>query len=227
VKIGVLGTGTVGQTVGAKLDGLGHEVMIGTRDVEQTLARSEPAQPWMQAFGPWHAQHQDVQVGTYFQAAAHGEVIFNATAGTGSLDALGEAGAENLAGKILVDVSNPLDYSTGMPPLLSVSNDDSLGEQIQRAFPSARVVKTLNTVTAAVMVDPRSVAKGDHHVFVSGNHAAAKAEVTRMLMEWFGWKNVIDLGDITTARGIEMYLPLWIRLLSALGSPMFNVKVVL
>jgi 8-hydroxy-5-deazaflavin:NADPH oxidoreductase len=226
MRIGMLGTGTVGQAVGGKLDELGHEVMIGTRDVQEALGRTEPPQPWMRAFGPWHAEHLGVRVGTLAEAAAHGEIVFNATSGTGSLDALRTAGAENLAGKILVDISNPLDFSTGAP-LLWVSNDDSLGEQIQRAFPSAKVVKSLNTVTAAVMIDPRSVARGDHHAFVSGNDAEAKAEVTRMLMEWFGWKNVIDLGDITSARGAEMYLPLWIRLMSALGSPMFNVKVVL
>ena len=105
-------------------------------------------------------------------------------------------------------------------------NTDSLGEQIQRAFPGARVVKALNTVTAAMMVNPQAVGGGDHHVFVSGDDPEAKGEVTRLLRDWFGWRNVLDLGDITTARGTEMYLALWIRMMIAMGSPMFNIKVV-
>src|SRR3989442_7084043 len=211
MKVGVLGTGVVGQTLSAKLADLRNEVTIGTRDVDAALARTEPAHPWEQAFPDWHSQNPAVKVGTFAEAAAHGEIVLNATAGKASLEALGAAGAENLDGKVLIDVANPLDTSGGMP-LLSVSNDDSLGEQIQRAFPSVRVVKTLNTVTAAVMVDPQGVGDGDHHLFVSGDDAEAKAEVTRLVEEWFGWRNVIDLGDITTARGPEMYVALWIRL---------------
>jgi 8-hydroxy-5-deazaflavin:NADPH oxidoreductase len=226
VRIGVLGTGTVGQTIGAKVEELGHDVVIGTRDVEEALARTKPPQPWVRAFGPWHAEHPGVAVGTFREAATHGEIVFNATAGAGSLEALELAGGGTLDGKVVVDISNPLDFSTGTPRL-TVVNDDSLGEQIQRAFPSARVVKSLNTVTAAVMVDPQSVGDGDHHAFVSGDDTEAKAQVTRILMEWFGWRNVIDLGDITTARGVEMYLPLWIRLMGALGSPMINLKIVM
>ncbi len=152
--------------------------------------------------------------------------MFNATNGMGSLEALKLAGESNLNGKILVDISNPLDFSKGMPPSLSVCNTDSLGEQIQRAFPAVKVVKTLNTVTASLMVNPRQLADGDHHVFVSGNDAGAKAQVTDLLKTWFGWKHVIDLGDITTARGTEMYLPLWLRLWGALGTGMLNIKVV-
>ena len=226
MRIGVLGTGTVGQTVGAKLEELGHDVMIGTRDVDQALARTEPPHPWVRAFGTWHTEHPAVAVGRFREAATHGEIVFNATAGAGSLEALELAGADGLDGKVVVDISNPLDFSTGTPRL-TVANDDSLGEQIQRAIPSARVVKSLNTVTAAVMVDPQGVGDGDHHAFVSGDDTGAKAEVTRILMEWFGWRNVIDLGDLTTARAVEMYLPLWIRLMGTLGSPMFNIKIVM
>jgi predicted dinucleotide-binding enzyme len=142
-----------------------------------------------------------------------------------SLDALNLAGADNLAGKILIDVSNPLDFSKGFPPTLTVCNTDSVGEQIQKAFPKTKVVKALNTMTAALMVDPAKVAGGDHHVFVSGNDTEAKLRVADLLKTWFGWKNVIDVGDITTARGVEMILPLWVRLYSALGSPMFNFKI--
>jgi predicted dinucleotide-binding enzyme len=177
-------------------------------------------------FSEWIGQHPAVKVGTFAQAAAHGEVVFNATVGHASLDAVGAAGAENLGGKILVDVSNPLDFSKGMPPSLFVSNTDSLAEQIQRAFPQARVVKTLNTVNANLMVDPALVGGGEHDIFVSGDDQAAKGEVTRILKEWFGWKHVLDLGDITTARGAEMVLALWVRLVPAVGTWMFNLRVV-
>jgi predicted dinucleotide-binding enzyme len=113
-----------------------------------------------------------------------------------------------------------------MPPSLTVCNTDSLGEQIQRAFPAARVVKALNTVNAQVMVDPAGVGGGDHDLFVCGDDAEAKRQVTDWLGEWFGWRNVVDLGDISTARGTEMLLPLWVRLWAALGTPRFNLKVV-
>jgi len=227
MRIGVLGTGMVGQTLSGALARLGHEVVIGTRDPEAAVARTEAPRPGMSSFSEWHASNPSVKVAAFAEAAGHGEIVFNATSGTGSLDALRAAGEERLEGKILVDIANPLDFSAGMPPTLSVANTDSLGEQIQRAFPEAKVVKTLNTVTAAVMVEPQAVGDGDHHLFVSGDDPAAKREVTRLLQEWFGWRNVIDLGDITTSRGTEMYLALWIRLMPATGSPMFNIKVVL
>ncbi len=122
----------------------------------------------------WHAAHRGIDVATFADAAAGADLVVNATNGAGSLEALTAAGAENLAGKVLMDIANPLDFSHGFPPSLNPVNTDSLGEQIQRAFPEARVVKTLNTMTASVMVDPASVAGGDHSVFVSGNDAAAK-----------------------------------------------------
>ena len=153
-------------------------------------------------------------------------MVFNCTAGGASLAALELAGEDNLRGKVLIDVANALDFSGGMPPTLSVVNTDSLGEQIQRAFPQVRVVKALNTVTAALMVDPRLVADGDHHAFVCGDDAQAKAQVTEILTDWFGWREVLDLGDITAARGTEMWLPLWLRLWGALGTPVLNLKVV-
>jgi predicted dinucleotide-binding enzyme len=225
MRVAVLGTAGVGQTLAAKIASLGHEVMVGTRDVQAALDRTEAG--WGAAvFCEWHAEHPDVKVGTFADAAAHGEVVFNATAGTASLDALEAAGAKNLDGKILIDVANPLDFSKGMPPTLSVCNTDSLGEQIQRAFLGAKVVKTLNTVNSNVMVDPSLVAGGDHHVFVSGNDQRAKADVTRILKDWFGWKNVLDLGDITSARGAEMLLSLWLRLSMTLQTPMATIKVV-
>ncbi len=141
------------------------------------------------------------------------------------LEALKLAGERNLTDKILIDIANPLDFSRGFPPSLSVCNTDSLGEQIQRAFPGAKVVKTLNTTNALVMVDPAKVAGGDHDLFVSGNDAAAKARVTELLERWFGWNSVIDLGDITTARGPEMLLAIWVRLYGTLGTGMFNFKI--
>ncbi len=225
MRVAVLGTGGVGQTLAAKMASLGHEVTIGTRDVHAALDRTEAG--WgSEVFSEWHAAHPDVKVGTFADAAALAEIVFNATAGMASLDALRAAGAKNLEGKVLVDVANPLDFSKGMPPTLSVCNRDSLGEQIQRAFPGAKVVKTLNTVNSGVMVDPSQVAVGDHHIFVSGNDENAKADVTRILKEWFGWKNVLDLGDITSARGAEMLLPLWLRLSMALQGPSVTIKVV-
>lgn len=224
-KIGVFGTGVVGRTIAARLAGLGHGVMIGTRDPAATMARTTPDAYGNPPLPAWREQHPGVALGTFAQAAAHGELVVNATSGAGSLAALTEAGGANLAGKVLVDISNPLDFSNGMPPTLSVSNTDSLGEQLQRAFPDAKVVKTLNTMNAHLMVGPDQLAGGDHTVFVSGNDAGAKATVTALLRS-FGWRDVVDLGDITTARGTEMILPLWLRAWGALGTPMFSFKLV-
>ncbi len=226
MRIGVLGTGVVGETMAEKLASLDHDLMVGTRDPGEALSRATSRYPWVTPFGEWHRNHEDVLVGTFSEAAAFSELVVNATSGDGSLEALEAAGTENLDGKVIIDIANPLDYSQGMPPSLSVVNTDSLGEQIQRTFPGARVVKTLNTVTAQVMVEPGEVGGGDHTMFVCGNDASAKEEVTGILKDWFGWRDVLDLGDITNARAMEMYLPLWVRLLSALSIPMFNVKVV-
>lgn len=224
MKIAVLGTGTVGPTLAGALAALGHEVVIGTRNPEATLARTEPGPMGAAPFAQWHAEHGRIGVATFADAAAGGEIIVNATNGGGSLDALTAAGATNLAGKVVMDVANPLDFSHGMPPSLNPVNTDSLAEQIQRAFPEAKVVKTLNTMTASVMVDPARVAGGDHSVFVSGNDAEAKKTVTGIL-EGFGHQDIIDLGDITTARGAEMILPIWLRIWGALGTGQFNFKI--
>lgn len=174
---------------------------------------------WVKANGSKASQ------GTFAQAATFGEILFNCPQGLASLDALKQAGAENLKDKILIDIANALDFSKGMPPTLAVCNTDSLGEQIQRAFPEVKVVKTLNTMNCNVMVNPGLV-KGDHDIFVSGNDAQAKAKVTDILKNWFGWKTVIDLGDITTARGTEMLLPIWVRLMGVFQSPNFNFRIV-
>ena len=153
------------------------------------------------------------------------KAIVNATNGSAALEILHQAGADNLAGKALLDVTNPLDFSQGMPPTLFVKDSDSLAEQIQRTFPETHVVKSLNTLTAHLMVNPRALADGAHTVFVSGNDSAAKTQVTTLL-ESFGWQDIIDLGDISTARGTEMWLPIWLRLWGALQTPSFNLKIV-
>lgn len=216
MKFGVLGTGMVGNAIAGKLIQLGHEVKMGGRE-----ATNEKGQEWAKNAGA------KASYGNFAEAAAFGEIVVNATAGAASLAALHAAGAHNLRDKVLLDIANPLDFSNGMPPTLSVVNTDSLGEQIQRAFPEARVVKTLNTLACALMVDPNAVGKGDHNIFVSGNDVQAKETVLGVLQQ-FGWKkqNVIDLGDITTARGTEQLLPVWIRLWGALGTPSFNFKIV-
>lgn len=223
MKIGIIGSGVVGQTLGAKLAERGHDVMLGTRNPKATSEKKgygTSLEEWLRATG------NKAQLGTFAEAAAHGEVVINASKGDAAIPALELAGRNNLSGKILIDVTNPLDFSKGMPPTFTVCNTDSLGEQVQRTFPDAKVVKTLNTVNCNVMVDPARVANGDHHLFVSGNDAAAKQQVIGWLKEWFGWKEVIDLGDITSARGVEMVLALWIRLMGALGTPLFNFRIV-
>jgi 8-hydroxy-5-deazaflavin:NADPH oxidoreductase len=225
MKIAVLGTGTVGQTLAGKLSASRHEVTIGTRDPKATLARNKPDNMGNPPFSVWKEQHPAVGLDTLSGASAKAELIVNATSGGGSIEALTEAGEQNLNGKVLIDVSNPLDFSRGFPPSLSVSNTDSLAEQIQRRFPQARVVKALNTMTASLMLEPDKLAAGQHTVLVSGNDADAKATVTGLLKS-YGWSDIIDLGDITTARGTEMYLPLWVRMFGALGNPMINIKVV-
>lgn len=226
MKIGILGTGMVGQTLAGKLAELGHDVVVGTRDVASTMAQAAPNPYGFPAFSVWLQQNPGAAIGTFAEAAGQAEVVLNATNGAGALAALAQAGEANLSGKILIDISNPLDFSQGMPPTLTVCNTDSLGEQIQRVFPNVKVVKALNTVTASLMVNPRQLAGGEHDLLISGNDAAAKAQATAWLTAWFGWKHVIDLGDITAARGMEMYLPLWLRLWGTLGTGEFNVKVV-
>jgi 8-hydroxy-5-deazaflavin:NADPH oxidoreductase len=199
MRIGVLGTGMVGRTISGKLEALGHDVRVGSRTAG------------------------DGKV-VFADAAAHGEVLFNCTAGSGSLDALAAAGEENLAGKLLIDVSNALDFSGGGPALFTTSTD-SLGERIQAAFPAARVVKALNTMNCTVMVDPGLV-PGDHVVFVCGNDDDAKDEARELLGE-FGWpaERIVDLGDISAARGTEMYVMLWVLLMRTTGSATFNIAV--
>jgi 8-hydroxy-5-deazaflavin:NADPH oxidoreductase len=212
MKFGVLGTGMVGKALATKLLSLGHDVMMGGREADGANGKE-----WAAANGT-HASYGD-----FAKSAKFGEMLIVATTGTTALDALKSAG-NAIDGKVVIDVSNPLDFSKGMPPTLSVLNTDSLGEQLQRAFPKTPIVKTLNTMSNTVMVNP-SIVPGDSDVFVSGNDAGAKAQVVKLLQS-FGWKQPFDLGDITTARGTEMMLPVWLRLWGALGKPEFNFKIV-
>lgn len=210
MQVAVLGTGTVGRTIAPRLVELGHVVLLGTRDPATTRARDD-----------W-AEVQGAALVTFAEATAGADLVVHAGNGASALDLL--SGAGDLAGTVLLDLSNPLDFSVGFPPTLSVKDTDSLGEQIQRAFPAARVVKSLNTLTAELMVDPERLPEPTS-VFVSGDDADAKRLVTELLTE-LGHRDVIDLGGIETARGVEMWMPLWLRLMGALGTAGFNLKVV-
>ena len=215
MKVAVLGTGMVGTTIGSKLIQLGHEVKLGSR-----TNNNEKAIEWATTNGEKATQ------GTFAEASAFGEIIFNCTKGEISLEVLKLAEEKNLSSKILIDISNPLDFSKGMPPTLTICNDNSLGEEIQKAYPTLKVVKTLNTIWCGLMVNPAMISEADHNVFVSGNDAEAKTKAKEILIS-FGWleHNILDLGDITTARGTEMYLPLWVRIMGATNSGAFNIKI--
>jgi predicted dinucleotide-binding enzyme len=215
MRIGVLGTGVVGRGIASKLVELGHEVRLGSRD-----AAHPGAAEWAAAAGDRASN------GTFADAAALGEIVFNCTGGAVSLEALEQAGEDALRGKVLVDVSNPLDFSRGRPPSLTVPSTDSVAEQIQRRFPETRVVKALNTINADVMTDPRQL-PGEHEVFVCGDDEGAKDDV-RSLLERFGWPReaIVDFGALTAARGLEAYVLFWVNLMGAVGHPRFNIHVV-
>lgn len=226
MKISVLGTGMVGRAVAARLDELGHEVAMGTRDPEETINRTEPDAMGTPPFVQWQPAHSGVQLLSYADAGAYGEVIINATNGANSLEALEATGDQNLAGKVLLDIALSLDFSQGMPPKVLIANDDSLAEQIQRTYPQARVVKTLSTVFCEVMVNPSRV-PGAHNIFVAGNDEAAK-DTAKSILDEFGWPtdSVLDLGGIEAARAVELYMPLYFTLHGVLGTFDFNISVV-
>lgn len=212
MKIAVLGTGIVGRTIGSKLIELGHDVMLGSRS-----ETNQKGIDWAVANGS-HAT-----IGTFSNAAAFGEIVFCCTNGSATMDILKMAGHENLNGKVLIDVTNPLDFSKGMPPSLFVCNTDSLSEMIQREYPEVKVVKSLNTITASGMVNPMRI-PGAHDIFMCGNDAQAK-ETVKQILESFGWKIIIDMGDITAARGLEMLMPFWLRMWGVVGNADFNYHI--
>ena len=211
MRFGVFGTGMVGQALATRLAGLGHEVMMGSRAADNPKARE-----WASASGG--------KTGTFADAARFGEILVSCTQGETSLKALQSVDPGDLTGKVLIDVSNPLDFSHGMPPVLSISNTDSLGETIQREFPGAKVVKALNTVNCQLMVNPQLV-RGEHDIFLCGNDSGAKERVAQLLRD-FGWQSIIDLGDIKNARATEQLMPIWLRLYGMFGTPLFNFRIV-
>jgi hypothetical protein len=218
MKIGILGTGTVADTIGSRLIELGHEMKLGSR-----TANNEKAL----AFAEKH-KGKNGSAGTFADAASFGEILFNCTKGEHSVDAIRQAGA-GIIGKILIDIANPLDFSKGMPPCLipSLSNTNSLGEEIQKTFPNVKVVKTLNTMWCGIMVNPGLIGGGDHVNYICGNDVEAKSAVKNLLRE-FGWKpeNMLDLGDITSARATEATLPIWLRVWGATKSGAFNFRII-
>lgn len=211
MKIAVLGTGMVGRTLASAFERLGHDVVVGTRHPDATRARVD-----------WGL---DLTLLPFGEVAEGAELVVNATNGVGSLEALEAVGREALAGRVLLDVANPLDFTGGFPPTLTVKDSDSLAEQIQRGFPETQVVKSLNTVNCAVMVDPARVGEGDTTMFVASDHEDARKVVVDLL-ESLGWRDVIEFDDLSVARGMEMWLPLWVRLIGRLGSADFNLKIV-
>lgn len=223
-KIGILGTGMVGRAHAARLLELGHDVVMGTQDVEKTLAESKPDQMGNPAFSEWYKDHAGIKLMIFKEAIAHGDVVFGVLKGEVALDVL-KGFAKDFTGKVLVDVANPLDFSKGMPPSLSVCNIDSLGEQIQKALPETKVVKAFNTTNAFLQVNPAQLGGGDHTLFICGEDVEAKA-IVMSIAQAYGWKDIIDLGGIENARGMEMLLPIWLRLWGALKTPMFNYRVV-
>lgn len=211
MRIAVIGTGMVGRTLAPAFSALGHEVAVGTRDPGTTAARDD-----------WTL---DLPLRTYADVAVGSDLVVNATNGQASLAALDAVGADTLSGRVLLDVANPLDFSAGLPPTLTVKDTDSLAEQVQRRFPAARVVKSLNTVNCQVMVDPARVGDGTTTMFVAGDDAGARAVVVSLLTA-LGWRDVIEFEDLAAARGMEMWLPTWLRLMARLGTADFNIEVV-
>jgi predicted dinucleotide-binding enzyme len=229
MKIGIIGTGTVGQTLAAKLSSNGHEVMIGTRNVEEKLKSTEKDQYGNPSFSEWYNSMSNMKIGSFAETAAWAEVVISATKGSQSISALQLAGKDNLSGKIIIDINNPLDFSNGMPPTLipSLTNTNSLGEEIQKEFPEAKVVKTLNTMWCGIMVNPSMINNGEHYNFICGNDNDAKTIVRKILND-LGWKDdkTLDLGEITSSRATEAILPIWIRIMMIKGNGAFNFNIV-
>lgn len=224
MKIAVLGTGMVGRAHAGRLTELGHDVVIGTNDVKKTLAKDTPDAMGNAPFKEWQKDHLRIKLESFENAAKHAEIIFAALHGQIAVETL-KSISESVVDKVLIDITNPLDFSKGMPPTLFVSNTDSLGEQIQKALPKSKVVKAFNTTNAYLQVNPNLLAKGDHTLFICGNDSHAKEKV-KEIAESYGWMQIMDLGDITASRGMEMLMPFWLRAWGVLNSPMFNYKIV-
>ncbi|WP_317897282.1 NADPH-dependent F420 reductase [Aurantibacillus circumpalustris] len=223
MKIAILGTGGVGKAFATRLTDLGHEVCVGTRDVSKTLEKDGEA-----GFKHFQSLNPKVKLATFSDAAAFGEIVINVSKGANTMDVI-KAASSNLKGKVLVDISNPLDFSNGMPPSLipEYSNTNSLGEEIQKYLPDTKVVKTLNTMWNGLMINPALIGNGDHVNYICGNDTEAKKKVISLLNE-FGWKkeSLLDLGDINAARATEAVLPIWLRVYGAKQSGAFNFKIV-
>jgi len=219
MNIGVLGTGMVGETIATALIEKGHQVRMGSRS-----ANNDKAATWVKK------SNNKASQGDFNDAAAFGEIVFLCLNGAYALDAVRSINADSINGKVVIDLTNPLDFSKGMPPRLleGLNNSTSLGEEIQAVLPGASVVKTFNTINSNVMVNPKLVNNGDHTLFICGNDNDAKNKVKQFLVDTFGWKseNLLDLGGMITARGTEAYVPFWVMMMQATGSPMFNIKVV-
>jgi predicted dinucleotide-binding enzyme len=218
MRIAVLGTGEVGRALAGRCAEVGHDVVVGTRDPARTRERDD--------YAGWLDAHDAVRLVTNAEAAAHAELLVNATNGAGSLAALTDARVADHPGLVVLDVANVLDSSGGgRYPGIGAATDHSLAEQLQAAFPTARVVKGLNTMNCRVMADPGRV-PGEHVTFVAGDDEEAKATV-RDLLAAFGWPGhrVLDLGGLDAARATEMYLPLWLSLSTAAGTAEVNIAV--
>ncbi|MBF5001912.1 NAD(P)-binding domain-containing protein [Nocardia sp. BSTN01] len=224
MRIAVIGTGFAGRTLAGALAKQGHEITMGTRDIAITSSRTEPDRMGNSGFSVWAENRQDVRLTPFAEAAVEADLVINATSGSASLAALAHVGATALAGKVLWDISNPLDFTNGFPPALFVKDTDSLAEQIQREFPDAKVVKALNTVIGDLFTNPKAVANGDHTVFVSGDADDAKLLVVELLAS-FGWTDIVDLGGLDSARATEMLVQLRLRLMGILGTPITNFKI--
>ena len=198
-RIGVLGSGTVGKVLAAGFASRGHDVMIGTRDPDKP-----ELQEWLAGEG------SGVKAGGFAQTAAHGNLLVLAVFGDAAEQAIAQAGPESFAGKVVIDTTNPLDFSRGFPPKLSISGEDSLGERVQRAIPQARVVKAFNTIGNPYYVDP-SFSEGKPTMLIAGNDEAAKQTVADVLHD-FGWPEPVDLGGIESSRELEAICIAWVKI---------------
>jgi 8-hydroxy-5-deazaflavin:NADPH oxidoreductase len=227
MKVAILGTGNVGQTFAEKFISLGYQVMMGTRNVESTLARKD--NNGNSVFREWHSKNEAVQLGTFSDTVKFGEIILNALQGAATISTLEACNASDFDDKIIIDIANPLDFSRGFPPALieGLNNTNSLGEEVQKILPKAKVVKTLNTMYSGIMINPGMVNNGSHTNYICGNDADAKAKVIEILKS-FGWNadNILDLGDITNARGTESTLLIWTRIYGATQTGAFNLSIV-